>query len=77
MTDKEATASEAGLKHEKCTVCGFEKAAVEIPATGEDASPQTGDSSNIILWLVTLLAAGVTLAALTGVSIFRRTLWRN
>lgn len=34
VTDKEATATEAGLKHEECTVCGYEKDAVEIPAAG-------------------------------------------
>lgn len=34
VTDKEATATEKGSKHEECTVCGYEKAAVEIPATG-------------------------------------------
>ncbi len=31
-TDKAATATEKGSKHEECTVCGYEKAAVEIPA---------------------------------------------
>lgn len=34
ITDKEATATENGSKHEACTVCGYAKAAVEIPATG-------------------------------------------
>ena len=34
ITDKEATATEDGSKHEACTVCGYAKAAVEIPATG-------------------------------------------
>ena len=34
VTDKEATATEKGSKHEECTVCGYKKAAVEIPATG-------------------------------------------
>ena len=33
VTDKEATATAAGLKHEECMVCGYAKAAVEIPAT--------------------------------------------
>lgn len=32
VTDKEATATEDGLKHEECTVCGYKKDAVEIPA---------------------------------------------
>lgn len=32
--DKDATATEKGSKHEECKVCGYKKAAVEIPATG-------------------------------------------
>ena len=31
VIDKEATAEEKGSKHEQCTVCGYAKAAVEIP----------------------------------------------
>ena len=34
IVDKEATATEKGSKHEECTVCGYKKAAVDIPATG-------------------------------------------
>ena len=33
IIDKEATATENGSKHEECTVCGYKKAAVDIPAT--------------------------------------------
>ena len=33
ITDKEATATEKGSKHEECTVCGYKKAAVDIPVT--------------------------------------------
>ena len=33
IVDKEATATEKGSKHEECTVCGYKKAAVDIPAT--------------------------------------------
>lgn len=39
VTDKEATATERGSKHEECTVCGYKKAAVEIPATGSATQP--------------------------------------
>ena len=47
VIEKEATATEKGSKHEKCTVCGYEKAAVEIPATGttEDPSKPPADTS--------------------------------
>ena len=34
VVDKEATATQKGSKHEECKVCGYKKAAVEIPATG-------------------------------------------
>ncbi len=34
ITDKEATATENGSKHEECTVCGYALQAVEILATG-------------------------------------------
>ena len=39
LVDKEATATEKGAKHEECTVCGYKKAAVEIPATGSATKP--------------------------------------
>ncbi len=71
VTDKEATATEKGSNHEECTVCGYKKAAVEIPATGSGSgsasqptkpgstgSPQTGDSSSV-LWLAILCISGV------------------
>lgn len=77
VTDKEATATEKGSKHEECTVCGYKKAAVEIPATGSGSgsasqptkpgsigSPQTGDSS-LIGWLAALLVSGSAAAWIT------------
>lgn len=45
VTDKEATATQAGSKHQECSVCGYKLAAVEIPATG-DNSGNTGDNGN-------------------------------
>ena len=67
VIDKEATATEAGSKHEECTVCGYEKAAVEIPATGTDI-PQTGDSSHMFMWIMLALLSGggVLMLALKG-----------
>ena len=76
VTDKEATATEKGSKHEECTVCGYKKAAVEIPATGSGSgsasqptkpgstgSPQTGDTSSV-LWLAILCISGGVLTVL-------------
>ena len=83
VTDKEATSTETGSKHEKCTVCGYEKAAVEIPATGtpsdtdtpstdktgDTISPATGKDGGAALWMAIMLAAG---AALTGTVLYSR-----
>lgn len=92
VTDKEATSTEAGKRHEECTVCGYAKAAEEIPVTGTTtnpkdpsqtvdktsaseektkgtASPETGDSSSILLWGVILLAAG---SVLSGTVLYNR-----
>ena len=62
--DKEATATEAGSKHEECTVCGYQKAAVEIPATGNEEVPSTGVQS--VLWVALLALAGGALTVLTA-----------
>ena len=76
VVDKEATATKKGSKHEECKVCGYQRPAVEIPATGSTTKPtdptesnpntgalddvsQTGDNSNMILWIVLLLASGL------------------
>ncbi len=69
VTDKEATETQAGLRHEECTVCGYEKAAVEIPATRTPTVPETGENSNIALWVAMMLAAGATL---TGTVLYSR-----
>ncbi len=64
VIDREATATQAGSKHEACTVCGYAKAAVDIPATGagDPDAPQTGDSSNLALWTAVMaVAAGAAL----------------
>ena len=73
VVDKEATATQKGSKHEECKVCGYKKAAVEIPATGSTTkptdptqtnpstgaeSPKTGDNSNMILWIALLFVSG-------------------
>lgn len=81
VIDKEATAATRGSKHEECTVCGYKKAAVEIPATGSAAkpsdqpdnlgnttSPKTGDSSNLVLWNALLFISGGAVIGTTVVS---------
>ena len=81
VIDKEATATTRGSKHEECTVCGYKKAAVEIPATGSaekpsdqpdksgnTTSPKTGDSSNLVLWSALLFISGGAVIGTTVVS---------
>ena len=59
--EKEATATEKGLKHEECTVCDYKKTAVEIPATGNKGGttpPNTSDNGNFMLWIALLFISG-------------------
>ena len=73
VVDKEATATKKGSKHEECKVCGYQRPAVEIPATGSTTkptdptgsnpntgaeSPKTGDNSNMIRWIAVLFVSG-------------------
>ena len=97
IVDKEATATEKGSKHEECTVCGYKKTAVDIPATGvgissddeankptntvsseissadqtnkpiNTASPKTGNTDNMILWIVLLVIGGGVFITATAV----------
>ena len=78
VVDKEATATQKGSKHEECRVCGYKKAAVEIPATGtptepgkptDSDSPQTGDNSNMILWIALLFVSG---GAVIGITVYSK-----
>ena len=97
IVDRKATTTEKGSKHEECTVCGYKKTAVDIPAfgfgsssddeankptntvpsesssadqlnnTANTASPKTGNSGNIILWIALLFVSGGVFIAATAV----------
>lgn len=97
IIDKEATTAEKGSKHEECTVCGYKKAAVDIPVTDfgnssddqpnkpintassenssadqtnkpiNTASPKTGNTDNMILWIVLLVIGGSAFITATAV----------
>ena len=81
VIDKEPTATRKGSKHEECTVCGYKKAAVAIPAkgsavkpsdrpdkSGNTASANTGDSSDPALWSALLFISGGAVIGTTVVS---------
>lgn len=42
VVDREPTATEAGAKHEECSVCGYAKSPVAIPATGDADDAESG-----------------------------------
>ena len=97
IIDKEATTAEKGSKHEECTVCGYKKTAVDIPVTDfrkssddqpnkpintasyenssadqtnkpiNTASPKTGNTDNMILWIVLLVIGGGAFITATAV----------
>ena len=72
IVDKEATATQNGSKHEECKVCGCKKAEVEIPATGTPTDPdssQTGDNSNMLLWIALLFISG---GAVIGITVYSK-----
>ena len=46
VIDREATATTAGSSHEECSVCGYQKAAVTIPATGTESGNTTTEGQN-------------------------------
>lgn len=79
VIDKEATKTEKGFKHEECSVCGYKKSQIEIPATGTPTdptgpddgtnSPGTGGSSDMILWIALLFVSG---AGLFGAMVYSR-----
>ncbi|MBB5266437.1 LPXTG-motif cell wall-anchored protein, partial [Catenibacillus scindens] len=63
---KEATETEAGSRERGCAVCEYVQTEA-IPAAGT-GSPQTGDSSNMMLWISLMLASGGVL----GMLLYRR-----
>ena len=74
IIDTPATAETDGSKHKECTVCGYTMTTEVIPATGIPTepgkpivpnSPQTGDNSNIILWIALLFISGGTVIGIT------------
>ena len=80
IVDRKATTTEKGSKHEECTVCGYKKTAVDIPAIGfgsssddeankpiNTASPKTGNTGNIVLWIALLFVSGGVFITATAV----------
>lgn len=80
IVDKAATATAVGSRHEQCEVCGFARAAVEIPATGAentdnnvsgttDGRYQTGDDFNMTVMIAVMFIAA---AAAAGTVVYGR-----
>ena len=57
VIDKEATETEAGYKHQECSVCGHQKNAVEIPKVNVPQTPQTNDTANISFYFLSGIMA--------------------
>ena len=66
VVDKEATATQKGSKHEECKVCGYKKAAVEIPATGSTTKPTDPTQTNPKIGTIVKDAAGIFNYRITG-----------
>lgn len=65
VVDKAATATEKGSKHEECNICGYQRPAVEIPATENPGKPpQTGDNNSPVLWFALMLLCGSAIATM-------------
>ena len=90
VVDKAATETKNGSKHEECTICGYQRPAVEIPATGGGSGyypeyhdpvqpaivmpPTTGDSSSLSLWIALLFVSG---AGAAGAAVYGRKKKKN
>ncbi len=67
-TDREATKTETGIKHEECSVCGAKRSENTVidklpdggstGGTGEPESPPTGDGSHLIGWVALIFISG-------------------
>lgn len=64
IIDREATTSEAGEKHEKCNVCGYEKEPVTVEKLADPTEPATGDEAAPALWLAVLISGGAVAVTL-------------
>ena len=79
---KEATQTAKGEKEHTCTICGYTETAeiAKLPATtdptkpdtetkSDTTSPQTGDNSNMALWIALLFVSG---AGVIGTTVYGR-----
>ncbi len=58
------TVTDQGSKYEQCKICGYKQEAAAKPEAKSN-SPKTGDSSNLVLWVLLLTVSGSGLAGIT------------
>ncbi len=66
VTDKAATTSAPGLKHEECACGAKRNIDTEIPQLTNPDIPATGDDSQMFLWLAILICSGACLISISG-----------
>ena len=64
---EEATETATGEKEHTCTVCGYTEKAEIAKLAAKPTSPQTGDNSHMVLWIVLLFVSG---AGVIGTTVY-------
>ncbi len=66
VIDKEPTETETGIKHEECSACKDKRNVDTVIPKTETDSPQTGDYSKTMLWMILACISTVGIVATTA-----------